>query len=597
MKQQTSSKDLCLFLWLFFRQHLLSFVLLLVISFTWSFDSTLWPYTLGLIVDTLTLHEASREAVVSALKTPICYGLSLWLLIELGYRTQGFLLARFLPKFEASIRMTLFDHIQKHSPSYFNKHMAGSLTNKITDMTTHATQALWQFLYSIFPAFGTFLVSLYFYSKINVFFTVILCLLILAYVSICLVFSKKCMQKEQEHAEARSRLLGKILDSFYNNFTVNLLYRFKQEKLYIQHYQNQEMRKQLEAKKYVELMRMSLSLTFLTGGVIINGFMLYLWKAGSLSTGEIVQVFNMTWNIILILWYAGAEIPSLFQSVGILKQALSIFSDPQDVEDAETTPELVVTSGAIEFKNVAFDYEAKQLFHELNVTIRGGEKLGLVGHSGAGKSTFVNLILRLFPLQSGSICIDGQDIASISLASLRHHIAFIPQDPMLFHRSIAENIHYGKESASFEKIEQIASMAACDTFINASSHGYQTLVGERGSKLSGGERQRVAIARAMLSDAPIIILDEATSALDSVTEQHVQKSLETLMRNKTTLIIAHRLSTLAKMDRILVFHEGKIVEEGTHEELLAKNGHYVTMWETQTGALAHEAVYSSELLL
>lgn len=399
------------------------------------------------------------------------------------------------------------------------------------------------------------------------------------------------MKKEQDHAESRSLLLGKILDSFYNTFTVNLLYRFKQEKLYIQHYQTIEMRKQLEAKKYVELMRMCLSMTFLTGGVVINGSMLYLWRAGMLSTGEIVQVFNMTWSIILILWYAGAEIPSMFQSIGILKQALSVFADPKDVEDLSTAPNLIIQKGQIQFENVCFDYDSKEVFRDLSITIEGGEKVGLVGHSGAGKSTFVNLIMRLFHLKSGAIRIDSQDISQVCLESLRKQISFIPQDPMLFHRSIAENIQYGNETASFEDIKKIAGMAACDTFIENSSDGYQTLVGERGSKLSGGERQRISIARAMLSDSPIIILDEATSALDSITEQHIQNSLELLIKNKTTLIIAHRLSTLAKMDRILVFHEGKIVEEGSHDALLEKNGHYAKLWQTQTGHLTQEAIY------
>jgi ATP-binding cassette subfamily B protein len=582
MKKNSSSRDLWLFMWFFFRQNLVSFLFLLLISFTWSFDSTLWPYTLRLIVDTLTVHESARETIFSSLKVPICYGLSLWLLIEIGYRTQGFLLARFLPKFESSIRMVLFDHIQKHSPSYFNKYMAGSLTNKITDMTTHATSALWQFLYSIFPAFGTFLVSLYFYSTINLFFTATLCILVAAYVCICLIFSKKCMKKEQDHAEARSLLLGKILDSFYNTFTVNLLYRFRQEKLYIQHYQNIEMRKQLEAKKYVELMRMCLSLTFLTGGVVINGFMLFLWKKGSLSTGEIVQVFNMTWNIILILWYAGAEIPSLFQSIGILKQALTVLHDPQDINDTPQTLDLIIDQGQITFNRVCFDYDTKELFHDLSITIKGGEKVGLVGYSGAGKSTFVNLILRLFSIKSGAILIDQQDISQVSLDSLRKQIAFIPQDPMLFHRSIEENIQYGNEQASLEKIQAIASMAACDGFIESSSSGYKTLVGERGSKLSGGERQRIAIARAMLSDSPIIILDEATSALDSESERLVQDALDKLMKGRTSIVIAHRLSTIRNADNILVLQHGDILESGTHQELIEKKGLYADLVALQT---------------
>lgn len=592
----TSTKQLIFFLWGFVKKSPITLSLLLLVSFTWSFDSTLWPYTLKLVVDILTEHENMRESIFFALKTPIAYGISLWLLIELGFRMQGFLLLRFVPKLEAEIRMSLFNHIQHHSPKYFNSHLAGSLTSKITDMTTHTTAAMWQFLYSVIPAFGTFIVSLYFYTQLNLFFTLTLICLISIYVGICFFFSKKCTEKEQEHAEARSSLLGKILDSLTNNFNVNLLYRFSKEKQYLMQYQNQEREKHYIAKKYVEWMRASLSIAFLTGGVIINAAMLYLWKENKLSTGEIVQIFNMTWNIILILWYAGAEIPSLFQSIGIMKQALSILHEKEDVEIDSKKEPLIIQKGDISFENVTFGYKEKPLFKNKNVLIKGKEKVGLVGYTGAGKSTFVNLILKLYDLESGSIKIDDQDICKVSLESLRKNIAFIPQDPLLFHRSIKDNISYGKEGATEADIIEAAKLGCCHDFITQCSKGYESSVGERGSKLSGGERQRIAIARAMLSKAPIVILDEATSALDSITEHSIQQSLEKLMENKTAIVIAHRLSTLAKMDRILVLENGEIIEEGSHEELLAKKGHYVRMWEMQTGALAQEALYSASLL-
>ena len=583
MQSSSSLKALFKFVFSFCKESPFSFFFLLLISLTWSFDSTLWPYTLRLTVDALTAHESSREMIFSVLKGPIALGLSLWLLIEFGYRSQGFLLARFLPKFEAKIRLKLFDHIQRHSPSYFSRHLAGSLTNKITDMTTHATQALWQFLYSLLPAFGTFVVSLYFYSQINLFFTFTLISLVLVYTLICLFFSKKCMEKEQIHAEARSSLIGKILDSLSNHFAVNLLHRFKGEKLYIEKFQKIEMEKQIEAKKYIELMRMALSLTFLTGGVIINGFMLFLWKWGKISTGEIVQIFNMTWNIILILWYAGAEIPSLFQSLGIMKQSLSLLDETSDIDENPSDSELVVTNGSIEFKNVSFSFGEKQIFKNKNLFIKGGEKVGLVGHSGAGKSTLASLILRLLEAEEGSILIDGQDISKVSLSSLREHIAFIPQDPILFHRTIKENISYGNEKATPLELEKALILSCSDRFIEEQELGIETLVGERGSKLSGGERQRVALARALLSKAPIVILDEATSALDSMTEAHLQSNLNILTEGKTTLIIAHRLSTLTHMDKILVFHEGRIIEEGSFDELLQKQEHFYQMWQFQMG--------------
>jgi ATP-binding cassette subfamily B protein len=292
----------------------------------------------------------------------------------------------------------------------------------------------------------------------------------------------------------------------------------------------------------------------------------------------------------MVLWVACDLMPRFFKSVGIASQALSLMNDPQDVNDAPNTPPLIVNKGEIVFENVSFHYGEKQLFANKDVHIKGGEKVGLVGYSGAGKSTFVNLILRFYPVDKGRILIDGQDIASVTLESLRNQVALIPQDPLLFHRTLEDNIRYGNTSASKNDVYQAAKMAHCDEFIRRCPQGYDSLVGERGTKLSGGERQRIAIARAMLAGSPILILDEATSSLDSVTEQYIQESLEILMQNRTTIVIAHRLSTLAKMDRILVFDKGKVVEEGSHQELLAKRGHYAHMWQMQAGGFLPESL-------
>ncbi len=242
----------------------------------------------------------------------------------------------------------------------------------------------------------------------------------------------------------------------------------------------------------------------------------------------------------------------------------------------------------IVFENVSFHYEDKKLFRNKDVRIKGGEKVGLVGYSGSGKSTFIKLILRLYPLEQGKITIDGQDIALSTKESLRKQIALIPQDPSLFHRSLKDNIHYGRLEATEEELLEAARKAHCNEFINQLPKGYETMVGEKGAKLSGGERQRIAIARAMLSESPIVFLDEATSALDSVTEDFIQDSLEKLIKGRTTIVIAHRLATLSKMDRILVFDQGKIIEEGSHTNLLAKAGHYSKMWQRQTGGFLPE---------
>jgi ATP-binding cassette subfamily B protein len=326
-----------------------------------------------------------------------------------------------------------------------------------------------------------------------------------------------------------------------------------------------------------------LSILFIVGVFVLNGFMITRWLQGVISTGEVIQIFNTTWNVIMVLWFAGETIPQFFQSVGIATQALSVMNDPQDVLDKAAAVPLSVEKGEIVFENVSFYYGEKQLFENKDVYIKAGEKVGLVGYSGAGKSTFVNLILRFYPVEKGRILIDGQNIADVTLESLRSQVTLIPQDPLLFHRSLEDNIRYGRVEASKDEVIKAAKGAHCDDFIQKCPQGYATFVGERGTKLSGGERQRIAIARAMLTHAPILILDEATSALDSVTERYVQDSLEKLMQKRTTLVIAHRLSTLAKMDRILVFDQGKIIEQGSHADLLAQNGHYAHLWRSQAG--------------
>ena len=321
----------------------------------------------------------------------------------------------------------------------------------------------------------------------------------------------------------------------------------------------------------------------------MNGAMLYLWVHDVISTGQVVQVFNTGWSISMVLWHVGSALPVLFQSFGIVKQAYSLMLDPQDIADKPGAQPLKVTSGEIIFHDVTFRYGEKQLFQNKKAHIRGGERVGLVGFTGAGKSTFINLILRFFPLEQGKITIDGQEISQITLESLRGQIALIPQDPMLFHRTLRENILFGKPGGTEEEMVQAAKLAHCDEFIRNIPGGYEAKVGERGTKLSGGEKQRIAIARAILADAPILILDEATSALDSVTERYIQDSLDKLMQGRTTLVIAHRLSTLSRMDRILVFDQGKIVEEGTHATLLNKGGLYSRMWQMQVGGFLPDA--------
>jgi ATP-binding cassette subfamily B protein len=300
------------------------------------------------------------------------------------------------------------------------------------------------------------------------------------------------------------------------------------------------------------------------------------------SPGDFALVLTIIFSITDAIWSFSGDYMELAEIIGTCNQALSIVAKDHRVKDKIFAKDLIVNRGRIVFNNVNFKYnKSDYLFQNKSIVIEQGEKIGLVGYSGSGKSTFVNLILRLYDVYSGAIIIDNQNIADVTQESLRKNIAFVQQDSLLFHRSLMENIRYGRPNANDEEVIIAAKAAKAHDFIIQTEHGYETLVGEQGVKLSGGQRQRIAIARAILKKAPILILDEATSSLDSVTENIIQNSLSELMQDKTTIVIAHRLSTLLGMDRILVFSNGKIIQDGSHRKLLSEAGLYKILWNTQ----------------
>ncbi|MBP9802943.1 MAG: ABC transporter ATP-binding protein [Candidatus Pacebacteria bacterium] len=327
--------------------------------------------------------------------------------------------------------------------------------------------------------------------------------------------------------------------------------------------------------------------------VIFHIFILYtminLWNQGLITIGVFVMTYVYILGLFDKLWELSSLLIRVMKSMTDAKEAVDILDKPLDILDPENPEELSGGRGEIEFKNVNFEYvEDNQVFSNLNLKIKAGEKVGLVGHSGSGKSTITKMLLRFVDVKDGEILIDGQNIKNVTQDDLRSKISYVPQEPILFHRSIGENIGYSKENATAEEIIESAKKAHAHEFISKLQNGYDTPVGERGIKLSGGERQRVAIARAMLKDSPILVLDEATSALDSISESYIKQALNVLMENKTAIVIAHRLSTISKMDRIIVLDKGQIVEEGTHEELISKDGSYAKLWNYQTGFLNEE---------
>lgn len=578
-------KTLLPFVWHFLKRQWKWLVVAQLFSFAWSIDHTFWPYVLMVFIDTITNYVGDRAYAWAALSTPVLMGLGLWTFLEICFRVSGIVTARIIPKLEADIRMEMFDYVQHHSHLYFSSKMAGSIANKISDMPQSITRAVLLVMQLFFPVFLAMLISILFFSRINGIFAAILAIWVLIHIGICLAFAKKCDQLSNIHSEARTNLTGKIVDSLTNNANVRLFSRYKFERAYLANSQRDEREKHVQSLWYIEKMKLALGLmTFLFPGIILNGYMIYSWQQGNLTTGEVVFIFNTAWNITMMAWVAGLEIPQFFKEIGICKQALTVIQDAHDLTDDKEAKPLKVKKGEIKFQNVAFHYHpSANLFQNKNLVIKPGEKVGLVGFSGSGKTTFVNLILRYYDLEDGCILIDNQEIEKVTQESLREQIAVIPQDPTLFHRSLMENIRYGKLDATDEEVIEASIKANCHEFIEQMPEKYHTLVGERGTKLSGGQRQRIAIARALLKNAPILILDEATSALDSLTEKKIQDSLNTLMNEQTTIVVAHRLSTLSDMNRILVFKEGKIVEEGTHSELIRLGGHYAKMWNMQAG--------------
>jgi ATP-binding cassette, subfamily B, bacterial len=596
MSDQPLPKTLSAFFWHFLKKEWKWLLIIQIFGFAWSLDHTIWPYIIMLFIDGITNFAGDKAEIWHALSKPILMGLSLWIIVEISFRLSGILSAKIFPTIEAKIRMSMFDYVLHHSQLYFSNQMAGAIANKISDMPQSMTRILQQLMHLFLPVGLALIISTILFARISPLFAIILVSWVTIHMGICLAFSRKCDDYSNIHAEARSNLSGKIVDSLTNSTNVRLFARNRFEHSYLSLFQKDELQKHWQSLWYIEKMKIALGIaSFLGAGIGLNWYMIYSWQQGHLTAGEVVFIFNTTWNITMMAWLAGLELPLLFKEIGICRQALTIIQDPHDIIDSPDAKTLKITNGEIVFDHVTFRYLKHQnLFQHKTITLKAKQKVGLVGFSGSGKTTFVNLILRYYDVQGGRILIDGQDISQVTQESLREQISMIPQDPTLFHRSLIENIRYGRLDATDEEVIEASKRAHCHEFILKMPEKYQSPVGERGVKLSGGQRQRIAIARAILKRAPILILDEATSALDSVTEKDIQEGLEFLMEQHTTLVIAHRLSTLSGMDRILVFDEGKIVEEGTHEELIRVQGHYSRMWNMQVGGFLPETFSPDE---
>ncbi|HVE44795.1 MAG TPA: ABC transporter ATP-binding protein [Gammaproteobacteria bacterium] len=579
-----SSQGALTFIFQFVKKQRFYFFSICLCFVLWAVCDAIFPYFLKRIIDQIEFFKGDPKNIYSAIFWPFVTLVFLGLFAEICMRIQGVLQIYVFPTFRSNIRKTVFDYVKSHSHDYFSSHFAGNIAKKLADLPT-SCQVIVEIICMqlITAATGTLIVLGSMWVTKPLFALILLAWLFL-HIAITFVFLHYENTLAKLHSQSVSTLSGKIVDTLTNISNVRLFARGSYESRYLKQFQDNEIQRAEKAMWLTEIMRAALGFNgiFMLFGMIFA--LIYGWAHHFVTIGDFTQIAMQAFWLLNWIWFVSLQLNIYVREMGTVSDALTLITRRHELTDKQFARPLIITEADITFHNVNFSYgKNKPVFQNLSITISAGQKVGLVGSSGSGKSTFVNLMLRFYDLQSGSITIAKQNIADVSQDSLREAIAMIPQDPSLFHRSLIENIRYGRLGATDQEVIEASKMAHCHDFIMRLPDGYQTLVGERGTKLSGGQRQRIAIARAILKHAPILILDEATSALDSLTEKLIQESLHQLMQEQSTtaLVIAHRLSTLGDMDRILVFHKGQIIEDGSIETLLASNGHFATLWNMQ----------------
>ncbi len=507
-----------------------------------------------------------------------------WLL----WRASGFSASATLPKISHDLRLKAYDAIDRQSYRFFSDHFAGSLISRGRALEM-SCRDVWDIAWwSFWPLLVTFTASLVIMSQKSLWLGVMCASWLGALLLLNVIVGRKKLLTDKARAAKATQLTGQFSDAVTNSMNVSV-------------FNGHEFERSLIGKTSLELnvfhkRSWRIMETNFTGQNIANTifaigilwYVFHLWTLGQISVGYFVFIQGVMMNLFNNTQQLGVVLRRLYESSAEAKEILEIIDLEPEILDKRGAKPLKYRTGNIDFHHVTFKYHDALVLQDFAVSISPKEKIALVGPSGAGKSTITKLLLRFFDLKTGSILIDGQDISKVTQKSLREHIALVPQESTLFHRSLKDNIRYGRRAASDKEVIAAAKKARCHEFISKLPLGYDTLVGERGIKLSGGERQRVAIARAILKDAPILILDEATSSLDSESEHLIQDALHALMQNKTVIVIAHRLSTIMEMDRIIVMQDGKVVDQGSHDDLRQKVGIYQKLWNIQAGGFAND---------
>jgi ATP-binding cassette subfamily B multidrug efflux pump len=583
------------FFWHFARQARWLFAALFVIEMLVALTDSAVPWFMGRIVTLVTTIPPDRFLAVT---WPMLAGMGLVVLVA----RPAVALLRYLitnqaiaAPFTSLIRWQAHWHVVRQSWAFFQNDFAGRISNRVMQTgpavrstLTASVTALWYIL-----VYGVTAVAMM--AAADLWLTVPILLWFAGYVGLLGHFVPRMRERSKVNSEARSALMGRIVDSYTNILTVKLFARPRDEDQYV--------RDAIERHTGLFLAAQRLMTAFGTLLNVLNAMLivgagalaLLLWRRGAVEVGAIAMVLPLTLQLTNMSRQIATQITDIFEDIGVVQEGMMTIAQPLRLIDSPTAKPLTVREGRIAFEDVRFGYGRETgVLQAFSLAVRPGEKIGLVGRSGAGKSTVVNLLLRFFDLEDGRILIDGQDISQTTQESLRAQISVVTQDTSLLHRSIRENIRYGRPDASEAEIVEAARLAHADEFIPLledwrGNRGYDAHVGERGVKLSGGQRQRIAIARVILRNAPILVLDEATSALDSEIEAAIQLSLDTMMAGKTVIAIAHRLSTIARMDRLVMLDRGRIAEQGTHEALLRLNGHYAALWRRQSGGFLDAA--------
>lgn len=545
---------------------------------------------MGQLVDWLAVKDPATFWQTEQ-KTLIGMGLLTLVVIPLLVLIHSAILHQtLLGNYPMAIRWQAHRYLLKQSLSFYQNDFAGRISTKVMQTSLAVRETVTKILDVMVYVLVYFGSMLYLVAEADLRLVVPLLVWLFLYILMQIYFIPRLKDVASRQADARSDMTGRIVDSYTNISTIKLFSHTSREAEYAKESMQRFLDPVYEQMRLVTWLNFSVQTLNYSLVFSVAATSIWLWTAQAVSIGAIAIAVSLALRLNGMSQWIMWEVSSLFENIGTVADGITTLAQPQQVVDVKDAKSLQVNGGNIEFNNVDFHYgNAERLvLNQLNLQIKPGEKIGLVGRSGAGKSTLVNLLLRFYDIPSGRVLIDGQDISAVSQESLRAQIAMVTQDTSLLHRSVRENILYGKPNATEAELMAAIRAAEADLFIDEltdpkGNSGLNAQVGERGVKLSGGQRQRIAIARVLLKNAPILILDEATSALDSEVEAAIQQGLNRLMENKTVIAIAHRLSTIAAMDRLIVLDQGRIVEQGTHQQLIASGGIYAQLWAHQTG--------------